>query len=124
MVWGETLKFRYVKIEDGNTPTAWTPASEDVDSATAKAQLTADNAALAISNYKKDADGIISRAQSDIKANADAITQKVSQTVYDQKTGDLSTKINDVKDTADRSAQTIADIQKADGKQDARMSEI
>ena len=26
---GETLKFRYVKIEDGNTPTAWTPAPED-----------------------------------------------------------------------------------------------
>lgn len=27
---GETLKFRYVKIEDGNTPTPWTPAPEDV----------------------------------------------------------------------------------------------
>lgn len=26
---GETLKFRYVKIEDGNIPTAWTPAPED-----------------------------------------------------------------------------------------------
>lgn len=26
---GETLKFRYVKIEDGNTPTDWTPAPED-----------------------------------------------------------------------------------------------
>lgn len=27
---GETLKFRYVKIEDGKTPTPWTPTPEDV----------------------------------------------------------------------------------------------
>ena len=26
---GETLKFRHVKVEDGNTPTPWTPAPED-----------------------------------------------------------------------------------------------
>lgn len=29
---GETLKFRYVKIEEGNVPTDWSPAPEDVDS--------------------------------------------------------------------------------------------
>lgn len=34
---GETLKFRYVKIEEGNVPTDWTPAPEDIDSAIAKA---------------------------------------------------------------------------------------
>ncbi|MBZ1530154.1 phage tail protein [Leuconostoc mesenteroides] len=113
-----------VKVETGTSPTDWTPAPEDLSGATAKAQLTADNASLAINNYKTDADGRISKAQSDIKANATAITQKVSQTVYDQKTGDLSTKINDVKHTADSSAQTIADIKTADGKQDARMAEI
>ena len=28
---GETLKFRYVKIEKGNQPTDWSPAPEDVD---------------------------------------------------------------------------------------------
>lgn len=62
---GETLKFRYVKIEDGNIPTAWSPAPEDLSSATAKAQLTADKATLSIKNYKTDADGRISQAQSD-----------------------------------------------------------
>ena len=34
---GETLKFRYVKIEEGNVATDWTPAPEDIDSAIAKA---------------------------------------------------------------------------------------
>ena len=34
---GETLKFRYVKIEEGNVATDWTPAPEDADNAIAKA---------------------------------------------------------------------------------------
>ena len=90
---GETLKFRNVKIEDGNLPSGWTPAPEDVDSATAKAQLTADNASLAVTKLTS-ADGIITKAQADIKANANAITQKVSQSDYNAKTGDLTTKDN------------------------------
>lgn len=103
---GETLKFRYVKIEDGNTPTAWTPAPEDVDSATAKAQLTADNAALAVTKLTS-ADGIITKAQADIRANADAISQKVSKTVYDQKTGDLTQAVSKAQTTADGVVTTV-----------------
>lgn len=107
-----------------NTLGSYVQGTYNNNGATAKAQLTADQATLSINNYKTNADGRISQAQADIKANATAITQKVSQTVYDQKTGDLSTKINDVKHTADSSAQTIADIKTADGKQDDRMAEI
>ena len=104
---GETLKFRYVKIEDGNTPTAWSPAPEDVDNATAKAQLTADQATLAINNYKTDADGRISKAQADIVTNAKAITQKVSQSDYNTKTGELTNSVSKAQQTADSATLSI-----------------
>ncbi|MBJ7633929.1 phage tail spike protein [Weissella confusa] len=99
------------KLETGNQPTDWTPAPEDLSSATAKAQLTADNATLSINNYKTDADGRISKAQTDIQANATAISQKVSQTVFDQKTGDLTTKVTNAQQTADNATQTIGRYQ-------------
>lgn len=99
------------KLETGNQPTDWTPAPEDLSSATAKAQLTADNATLALNNYKTDADGRISKAQTDIKANATAISQKVSQTVYDQKTGELTAKVSTAQQTADNATQTIGRYQ-------------
>lgn len=96
-----------LKIEKGNLASSYTPAPEDVDGAIAKAQLTADNASLALSNYKTDADGRISKAQSDIIVNAKAITQKVSQTDYNAKTGDLTTKVNTAQSTADSATSTI-----------------
>ncbi|WP_430495664.1 hypothetical protein [Leuconostoc mesenteroides] len=104
---GETLKFRYVKIEDGNMPTDWTPAPEDVDSATARAQLTADQAKTELTNYKTDADGRISKAQSDITQTAKDVTTKVSQTDYNAKTGDLSTSVSKAQQTADSAVTTI-----------------
>ncbi|WP_167849222.1 phage tail spike protein [Weissella confusa] len=96
-----------LKIEEGNVATDWTPAPEDLSSATAKAQLKADEASLAISNYKTDADGRISKAQADIKVNADAITQKVGQSDYNTKTGELTTSVNKAQQTADSATQTI-----------------
>lgn len=74
---------------------------------TAKAQLTADNATLSINNYKTDADGRISKAQADIIVNANAITTKVSQSDYNAKTGDLTTKVNTAQSTADSATSTI-----------------
>ncbi|TOZ04891.1 hypothetical protein [Leuconostoc pseudomesenteroides] len=85
---------------------------------------SADSLSATISQNKATASSGISTAQTTAQAAVDGLKFKVSQTDYDQKTGDLSTKINDVKQTADSSAQIIADIQEADGKQDARMSEI
>ncbi|MFT8910097.1 MAG: hypothetical protein ABF871_02270, partial [Leuconostoc pseudomesenteroides] len=89
---------------------------EDVSGATAKAQLTADNAALAISNYKQDADGKIRQAQSDIQANADAITQKVSKTDYNQNTGDLTQAVSKAQSTADGVVTTVGNYQTSNDK--------
>ena len=89
------------KLERGNVATDWTPAPEDVDSATAKAQLTADQATLDLSTYKTNANGRISKAQSDITATANEVKTKVSQSDFDTTTGDLTTKYGQVKATAD-----------------------
>ncbi len=95
------------KLESGNIPTDWTPAPEDVDSATAKAQLTADQATTALNNYKINADGRITKAQSDITQTAKDVTTKVSQSDYDKKTGDLSTSVSKAQQTADSAVTTI-----------------
>ena len=100
-----------LKIETGDIATDWTPAPEDVDSATAKAQLTADQATLSINNYKTDADGRIRKAQADIVTNANAITQKVSQTDYNAKTGDLTTAVTKAQTTADGVVTTVGNYQ-------------
>ena len=113
------------KVEFGTIPTDWTPAPEDVDSATAKAQLTADNASLAINNYKTDADGRIRQAQSDIHANADAITKTVSKTVYDQNTGDILQAISKAQSTADGAVSTVGNYKTSnDGRVEAAESAI
>lgn len=95
------------KLETGNLPTDYTPAPEDLEGATAKAQLTADQLSTSLSNYRSDADGRISKAQADIIVNANAITQKVSQSEYNAKTGDLTTKVNTAQSTADGANSTI-----------------
>ncbi|MBZ1530683.1 gp58-like family protein, partial [Leuconostoc mesenteroides] len=120
---GLSATYTHMKLEEGNVPTAWAPAPEDVDNTISKVKQTADEASTAVSKLTS-ADGIITKAQADIKANADAITEKVSRTVYDQKTGELSRNVNEAKNTADKSLKTIADIQEADGKRDSRISDI
>ncbi|MFT9130229.1 hypothetical protein [Leuconostoc pseudomesenteroides] len=104
---GTNVSVSKPKLEIGNKATDWTPAPEDLSSATAKAQLTADQATLSINNYKTDADGRISKAQADIVTNANAITQKVSQSDYDKKTGDLDTRVTKAQTTADGAVTTV-----------------
>lgn len=116
---GLSATYTHMKLEEGNVPTAWTPAPEDLSSATTQAQLTADNATLSINNYKTDADGRISKAQADIIVNANAITQKVSQSDYNAKTGDLTTKVNTAQSTADSATSTIGAYKTAN---DARVA--
>ena len=91
----------------GSTVGAYVQGQYNNNGATAKAQLTADNATLSINNYKTDVDGRISKAQADIIVNANAITQKVSQSDYNAKTGDLTTKVNTAQSTADSATSTI-----------------
>ena len=119
------IELRFVKAETGNLPTDWTPAPEDLSSATAKAQLTADKANLDLSTYKKDADGRISKAQSDITATAKEVKAKVSQSDYDAKTDDLTTKYGQVKATADAVTTDVAKYKKSnDGKVSANEANI
>lgn len=118
------LKEAQVKLERGNLPTDWTPAPEDLSSATAKAQLTADEASTAVTKLTS-ADGIITKAQADIKANADAITEKVSKTVYDQKTGDLTEAVSKAQRTADGAVSAVGNYQTSnDGRVKAAESKI
>ncbi|RDF91653.1 hypothetical protein DQM09_06530 [Leuconostoc mesenteroides subsp. mesenteroides] len=114
-VTGTNVSVSKPKLEIGTSSTDWTPAPEDVDSATAKAQLTADNASAAITKLTN-ADGIITKAQADIKANADAITEKVSKTVYDQKTGDLTEAVSKAQSTADGAVSTVGNYQTSNDK--------
>ncbi|MGO1301510.1 MAG: phage tail spike protein [Leuconostoc mesenteroides] len=109
------IQFAGYKLEEGNIATDWTPAPEDVDSTVAKVKLTADEASTAVSKLTG-VDGVITKAQAAIKVNADAINEKVSKTVYDQKTGELLKNINEAKDTADKSLQTIGDYKTSNDK--------
>ncbi|WP_273707681.1 hypothetical protein, partial [Leuconostoc mesenteroides] len=95
------------KFESGTIATDWTPAPEDIDNATAKAQLTADQATTSLNDYKTDADGRISKAQSDIIQTAKDVTTKVSQSDYNSKTSELTTKVSTVQQTADSVVTTI-----------------
>lgn len=110
------IQFAGYKLEAGTIATDWSPAPEDLSSATAKAQLTADQATLSINNYKTDADGRISKAQADIVANAKSITQKVSQSDYNTKTGELTSSVNKVQQTADTATQTIGTYKESNDK--------
>ena len=118
---GTNVSVSKPKLEIGNKATDWTQAPEDVvlDYTTKDNQIKE-----TITQYQDTNDGKVRKAQTDATTALGLVETKVSQTDYDQKTGDLSTKINDVKDTADRSAQTISDIQEADGKRDSRISEV
>lgn len=75
--------------------------------ALAKVKLTAEQAALDLSNYKTDADGRISKAQTNIVATAKDVTTKVSQIDYNAKTGDLSTSVSKAQQTGDSAVTTI-----------------
>ncbi|MCT8389587.1 hypothetical protein D0501_05805 [Leuconostoc holzapfelii] len=118
-VTGGYLEQAGLKLEKGNLSTDWSPAPEDVEGATAKAQLTADQATVSINNYKTSNDGRVSQAEANITANANAITTKVSQSDYNAKTGDLATKVNTAQSTADGANTTIGAYQATN---DARVS--
>lgn len=49
-----TIYIKEVKLEQGNKPTAWSPAPEDLEEATREAQQAADNANTAISSLNND----------------------------------------------------------------------
>ena len=101
------------KLETGNVPTDWTPAPEDV----VLDYTTKDNKIKeTITQYKENINGHVSRLQTDVSTALGQVATKVSQTDYDKKTGELSSHINDVKDTADKSLRTIGDYKTSNDK--------
>ncbi|KDA48644.1 hypothetical protein L964_1865 [Leuconostoc pseudomesenteroides 1159] len=118
---GQTLSFRNFKLEIGNKSTDWTSAPEDV----VLDYTTKDNKIKeTISQYQENINGHVSKLQTTAQTAVDGLKTKISQTDFNQKTGELSSKINEAKDTVDKSLRTIADIKTDNEKQDTRMSEI
>lgn len=114
---------------DGKISTAQSTATQALDGLTQKvsqniydakvneltgkistAQQTADGAVTTIGNYKQSNDGRVASAESAIQQNANAITQKVSQTDYNAKTGELSGQISQVSQTASQISQSVSDV--------------
>ncbi|WP_420062880.1 phage tail spike protein [Leuconostoc lactis] len=115
---------------DGKISTAQSTATQALDGLTQKvsqniydakvneltgkistAQQTADGVVTTIGNYKTSNDERVASAESKITANAEAITQKVSQTDYNQKTGELSGRISTISQTAGQISQSVSDVQ-------------
>ncbi|MCC2745015.1 hypothetical protein LK472_06290 [Leuconostoc lactis] len=94
------------------------------DGKIASISTTVDGLSSSFSTYKTTNDGKVAKAQADITANATAISQKVSQTAYDAKTGQLQTDLNTTMTTANTSKQDIVAIKSDNTKQDARMTTI
>ncbi|OQJ73324.1 hypothetical protein BMS77_02055 [Leuconostoc pseudomesenteroides] len=102
-----------VKVEKGTIATDWTPAPEDV----VLDYTTKDNKIKeTITRYKETNDGHVSKLQTDVTTALGQIETKISQTDYDKKTGELSSKINEAKDTADKSLKTIGDYKTSNDK--------
>lgn len=85
---------------------------------------TASSIMRTISQNKSDADGKISTAQSTATQALNGLTTKVSQTVYDAKTGQLQTDLNTTTTTANQAKTDIVAIKSDNTKQDARMTTI
>ena len=98
-----------------STVGAYVQGNYNNNDALAKVKLTADEASAALTKLTN-ADGIITKAQADIQANADAITQKVSKTVYDKNTGDLTQAISKAQSTADGAVSTVGNYQTSNDK--------
>jgi len=78
-----------------------------------KVDDTASSITTTINQNKIDADGKISTAQSTATQALDEVKLKVSQTDYDQKTGDLTTAVGQAQLTADEAKTTIGNYQKS-----------
>ncbi|WP_312065579.1 phage tail spike protein, partial [Leuconostoc lactis] len=85
---------------------------------------TASSITSTISQNKTDADGKITTAQSTATQALNGLATKVSQTVYDAKTGQLQTDLNTTTTTANTAKTDIVAIKSDNTKQDARMTTI
>ncbi|WP_273750494.1 phage tail spike protein, partial [Leuconostoc mesenteroides] len=101
------------KLETGTIPTDWTPAPEDV----VLDYTTKDNKIKeTITQYQDTNDGHVSKLQTTAQTAVDGLKTKISQTDFNQKTGELSHNINEAKDTADKALRTIGDYKTSNDK--------
>ena len=94
------------------------------DGKIASISTTVDGLSSSFSTYKTTNDGKVAKAQADIVVNTNAIATKVSQTVYNAKTGQLQTDLNTTTTTANQAKTDIVAIKSDNTKQDARMTTI
>ena len=101
-----TLYITDVKLEEGNKPTDWTPALEDVEN---DATTKANNAQTNAKNYTDGQITIVNKTITDkvaeIKLTTDSITQRVSSTEFTTST--LTNKVNTAQNTADSANSKI-----------------
>jgi len=81
---GDYIELRNIKLETGSKATAWTPAPEDVDAATAAAQTAADNAASAAATAQGTAESAQTAAgNAQSTANSAASAASAAQSTAD-----------------------------------------
>ncbi|ADP69234.1 virion structural protein [Leuconostoc phage phiMH1] len=119
MASGNTITYSNLFMKSGTIITTWTPAPEDVvlDYTTKDNQIKE-----TITQYQHTNDGKVSKAQTDATTALGLVATKVSQTDYDQKTGDLSTKYTQVKQTVDSQATDIVNIKATATSQPLRLT--
>ncbi|MCX7579884.1 hypothetical protein D0502_10975, partial [Leuconostoc falkenbergense] len=121
MASGNTITYSNLFMKSGTINTTWTPAPEDVvlDYTTKDNQIKA-----TITQYQTTNDGKVTKAQTDATTALGLVATKVSQTDYDQKTGDLSTKYTQVKQTVDSQATDIVNIKATATSQASKINSI
>src|SRR5699024_10763820 len=85
---------------------------------------TTDALSSKISQNKQDSDGKISTAQSTATQAPNGLKTKVSQSDYDKKTGDLTTAVNTVTQTATETKNELANVSKTVDSQSAKINTI
>ncbi|STY46364.1 hypothetical protein [Leuconostoc mesenteroides] len=85
---------------------------------------TASSITSTVSQNKKDAEGKITTAQSTATQALNGLSSKVDTATYNAKTGQLSTDVTNVTQTANQAKTDIASIKQTDTTQDARMTTI
>lgn len=115
------ITYSNLKFEQGNMPTAYTQAPEDI----VQDYTNRDNVITqSFTQYQQTNDGKVSKAQSDATQSLNLVATKVSQSDYDTKTGDLNTKYNNVKQTVDTQTTEIADIKQTATDQSTKINTI
>lgn len=85
---------------------------------------TASSITSTVSQNKMDAEGKITTAQSTATQALNGLSSKVDTSTYNTKTGQLSTDVTNVTQTANQAKTDIASIKQTDTTQDARMTTI